>query len=270
MQITVLNVAHRKHEPNSFVYIRENGFGPDVFLFVHFILPAIVTIDGVEHFADKDACIIYPPELRQEYRHHNGVFLNDFLIVKCTDPFFIAKFGLPENEIFYVSNGVEISNLMESITYTITDKTIDRSRETPRFVQRLFETLSKLCVDMSPNLRRTYELRKRFAVMRDEVCKNPKGWTVKKMAERVWLTRSRFTVLYTELLKISPSADLIGIKIAHAKKLLVGTDLPVAEVSEHCGYTSVGHFIRIFCKHAGCTPLRYRKKHAQSKQERQA
>ena len=258
--MTVLNVAHRKHEPNSFVYIRENGFGPDAYLFVHFIKPAIVTLDGVDHFADSDACIIYPPCVRQEYRHHNGVFLNDFIIFKTDDRNFVARYGLPENEIFYVSEGQEISNIMQTIAYTITDKTIDRSGQTPGFVNKLFETTSRLCIDNSTNLKRAFELKKRFISLRDEVRADPKGWTVAKMAKHVWLTRSWFAVLYADFFSISPSNDLIGAKIARAKELLESTDLQVAEISEQCGYANVGHFIRTFSKVTKSTPLQYRKK----------
>ena len=266
--MTILNVAHRKHEPNSFVYLRENGFGPEVYLFVHFIKPAIVTLNGTEHFADSGACIIYSPEKRQEYRHYNGVFLNDFIIIKTDDHNFFTKFGLPENEIFYVSKGHEISNIMEIITYTVTDKTEDRSDQTPKFVIKLFETVSTLCVDNNTSLKRTYEIKKRFAAMRDEVQQSPGGWTVAKMAKRVWLTRSWFAVLYADFFGVSPSSDLIGIKIAHARKLLESTDLPVTEVSEQCGYTNVGHFIRTFSKTAKTTPLQYRKKCCDTKKLR--
>ena len=258
--MTILNVAHRKHEPNSFVYLREKGFGPEAYLFVHFIMPAIVTLNGVEHFADNDACIIYSPEQRQEYRHHNGVFLNDFIIIKTDDLNFFARFGLPENEIFYVSNGQEISNIMESIAYTITDRTVDRSDQTVKHVINLFETVSASCIDNNTNLKRTHEIKKRFIAMRDEVRASPGGWTVAKMAKRVWLTRSWFAVLYADFFDISPSSDLIGMKIVHAKKLLESTDLPVAEVAAQCGYANVGHFIRTFSKTAKATPLQYRKR----------
>ena len=258
--MTVLNVAHRKHEPNSFIYLREKGFGPNAYLFVHFIKPAIVTINGIEIFADCDACIFYTPEVRQEYRHHNGEFQNDFIIFKTDDSSFAARFGLPENEIFYVTNGIEISNIMSTIVYTVTDKTVDRSGQTPEFVNTLFETVSKLCIDNNTNLKRTHEMKKRFIALRDEVQADPKGWTVAKMAKRVWLTRSWFAVLYADFFGISPSGDMIKMKINHAKKLLESTDLAVAEISELCGYANVGHFIRTFGKIANTTPLQYRKK----------
>ena len=258
--MNILNVAHRRHEPSTFVYLREKGFGPNAYLFVHFIKPAIVTINGIETFADSGACILYAPEVRQEYRHHNGEFQNDFIIFTTDDTSFAARYELPENEIFYVSNGIEISDIMSTIVYTVTDKTVDRSGQTLEFVNTLFETVSKLCVDNNTNLKRTHEIKKRFIVMRDEVRANPKGWTVSKMAKRVWLTRSWFAVLYAEFFGISPSADLIRMKINYAKKLLENTDLAVAEISELCGYTNVGHFIRTFGKTANTTPLQYRKK----------
>ena len=258
--MTVLNVAHRKHEPNSFVHLRENGFGPETYLFVHFIKPANVTLNGIDHFVDGGACIIYSPEQRMEYRHHNGEFLNDFIIFKTDDSNFISRFGLPENVIFYVFNDIEISNIIESITYTITDKTTDRSSETPEFVNKLFETASKLCIDNYTNLKRTHEMKKRFIALRDEILTDPKGWTVAKMAKHAWLTGSWFAAIYADFFGVSPGADLIEMKIAHAKKLLNNTALPIAQISELCGYTNVGHFIRTFRKLVNSTPLQYRKK----------
>lgn len=260
-----MNVSHSKEEPNSFVYLMENGFGPDIFLFVHFIWPAVVTIDGVERLVDKNACIIYTPEARQEYRHYNGKFLNDFLIFHVEDPHFVARYGLPENEIFYVSNGDEVGSRIATIAYTITDKLIDRKEQTQRFVLLFFEALTRLSVDNTPSQKRTHELKQRFVSLRDDVKRNPSGWTVEKMAKNSWFTRSRFTVLYKDFFSVLPGADLVSMKIEHAKKLLKTSDMPVAEVSAACGYARVEHFIRIFNKLEKITPLQYRKKFDKNK-----
>jgi AraC family transcriptional regulator of arabinose operon len=254
-----MNVSHNKHEPDSFCYIVENGFGPDIFLFVHFILPAVVTINGIENLVSSNACIIYTPGQRQEYRHHNGIFLNDFLIFHVEDPHFVARYGLPENEIFYISSSDEIGPRLANIAYTITDKLIDRKDQTQQQVLRFFEALSHLCINNTPSLKRTHELKQRFIALRDEVKNNPRGWSVDKMAKSTWFTRSRFTVLYNEFFQISPGSDLVNIKIEHAKKLLKTTDMSIAEVSAACGYASVEHFIRIFNKQVNYTPLQYRK-----------
>lgn len=256
-----MNVSHYKREFNDFHALYDQGLAPDVYLFVYFIAPAVVTLNGVTHTVDKNACIIYTPGQRQDYKHHNGTFINAFLIFKLKDPHYLARYSLPINEIFYVKSGDEISILLELITYCTTDRLIDRSEQTQAHVDSLFNLISNLHIDNDPKLKREHEIKHRFLSLRDEIAKDPKGWTVEKMAKRAWFTRSRFTVLYNEFLHISPSNDLIHVKVEYAKRLLETTSKPIAEVAYESGYKSVEHFIRIFTKHVHCTPLQYRKKH---------
>lgn len=263
MSITVLSCSHHKRERNSFHQVVENGFGSQIYLFVHFILPAIVIIDGVEQLVDSDGCIIYTPGQRQEYKHYEGVFLNDFLIFQTNDPDFITRYNLPKNEIFYVSKGDEITWIMEKITYSVTDNFLEQKNKLQERVLKLFDILSDQYVDNNPSLKRVFEIKQRFIALRDEIRENPKGWSVDQMAKKVWFTRSRFTVLYSEFFNISPNADLINFKIEYAKKLLETTDRTVSEISAMCGYTSAEHFIRIFNKQVKYTPLQYRKKYKQ-------
>lgn len=257
--IDVLNVSHHKREVDFYCADNPGGFGLNIYLFIHFISPAVVVIDNNEHVTNKGACIIYTPGQKQEYRHCNGIFINDFLIYKVDDPHFAARYGLPQNEIFYVANSDEITRQMEVITYTVTDRLVDRSEETKQHVHKMFETLSDLYVENKPGSKRMFETRQRFISLRDEIRISPGDWTVDKMAKRVWLTRSRFSVLYNDFFNMSPNADLVSIRIEHAKKLLETTDMPIADISVVCGYSSVEHFIRIFNKYVKRTPLQYRK-----------
>jgi AraC family transcriptional regulator, regulatory protein of adaptative response / methylphosphotriester-DNA alkyltransferase methyltransferase len=48
--------------------------------------------------------------------------------------------------------------------------------------------------------------------------------------------------------------------IAEAKKLLLDTELPVAEISHRFGYGDTTNFIKFFKGIAGVTPLQFRKK----------
>lgn len=258
--LTILNVSHHKREIDFYCADNPSGFEHNIYLFVHFISQAVVVINGVEQITEKNACIIYAPGKSQKYSHYNGVFVNDFLIYKVDDSYFSARCGLPENEIFYITNGDEITRQLEIITYTITDKLVNRSEETRQNALFLFETLSKLYIENNPGSKRMFETKQRFIMLRDEMRKNQKDWTIEKMAKLVWFTRSRFSVLYTEFFNISPHSDLVNIKIEHAKKLLKTTNQPVTDISVECGYSSVAHFIRVFNKQEGITPLQYRKK----------
>jgi len=256
--ITVMNVSHYKREYENFHLVTENGFGPDIYLFVHFIQPAFVIIDGVRHVTRPNACILYSPGVRQEYGHINGTFLNGFLIFKTANPYLLARYGLPQNEIFYVQDAEKISFLLELVAYTLIDKLVDRKEETQQHLQSFFEMLSKQCIDNNSRQKRRLEIKQRFIAMRDEVMEAPKGWTIEKMSKRVWYTRSRFTVMYNQFFGKPPVVDLIEIKISHAKKLLETTGMTIANIAAECGYSSVGHFIRIFSKHVHTTPLQYR------------
>jgi AraC family transcriptional regulator len=43
-----------------------------------------------------------------------------------------------------------------------------------------------------------------------------------------------------------------------AKRLLIETKMPVAELALVCGFSSQSHFTVAFRKHAGLTPRKYR------------
>ena len=254
-----MNVSHYKREYDNFHLVTEHGYAQDIYLFVHFLKPAFVIIDGKKHITEPNACIFYTPGVRQEYGHIDGSFLNGFLIFKTGDKYILERHGLPQNRLFYVRDGEKISFLLELIAYTLLDKLVDRTGETSEHLRSFFDTCSKLCIDNIPNQKRNFEIKQRFIAMRDEVQKDPKNWTIEEMAKRVWYTRSRFSVIYNRFFGKPPAVDLIEMKLAHAKKLLETTALSVAKVSAECGYTSVEHFIRIFRKHEKVTPLQYRK-----------
>jgi len=256
LQINIMGVSHRKHELEYHI-IRETG--QPAINFVHFISPAAVVLGGKEYIVSKDTCIIYTPGHRQEYRNYNGILLNNYITFQVNDPDFTGRFGLPENEIFNISDGDEVTDIMEWLAWAVADKTEPHGEDIVNRIVGLFKTLADLYVDNNTSLRRLLEMKQRFIALRDEMRDHPKGWTIEKMAKQVWLTRSRFTVLYNHFFGISPNADLINIKVEYAKKLLVSTDLSIMDVSEQCGYSSVEYFIRLFSRQVDKTPLQYRK-----------
>ena len=257
--ISVMNVSHYKREYGNFHLIKENGFGPDIYLFVHFIEPAFVVIDDKRYVTQRNACIFYSPSVRQEYGHVNGTFLNSFIVLKTKDPYLLVRYGLPQNEIFYIQNIEKINFLLELVVYTLIDKLVNREKETQQHLENFLEMLSKQCNESDLFRKRSLEVKLRFIAMRDEVIAAPKEWTVEKMAKRVWYTRSRFSVIYSQFFGKSAVTDLIEIKINHAKKLLETADKSISEIAAECGYSSVEHFIRIFGKHVHTAPLQYRK-----------
>ena len=257
LQINIWGCAHRKHEPDYHL-VREEG--QQAINFVHFILPARVVTGGKEYVVKEDSCIIYTPGQRQEYKNHNEILLNNYITFQVNDPDFIGRFGLPENELFAISCGKEVTTIMEWLAWAMVDKTEPHGEDIVLQVVELFRTLAMLYVNDSASKQRWLNTKQRFITIRDEMRRNPKGWTVDKMASQVWLARSRFTVLYNNFFGIPPNSDLINIRVEYAKRLLTETDLLISEIAIECGYESVEYFIRMFKTITKKTPLQYRKR----------
>jgi AraC-like DNA-binding protein len=82
-------------------------------------------------------------------------------------------------------------------------------------------------------------------------------WTIKKMADKLKLSCSRFASLYKQEFRTSPTEDLIKTRISQAKKMLSTTKVSVKQVSVACGFESVHYFHRAFKKRIDITPKHY-------------
>ena len=79
------------------------------------------------------------------------------------------------------------------------------------------------------------------------------------MADKVYLSESRFYTLYKHIFGISPASDVINAKMNAAKNMLLYSNNSVNEIAVLLGYNSTTHFIRQFKKYNGVTPARYKK-----------
>jgi AraC-like DNA-binding protein len=80
------------------------------------------------------------------------------------------------------------------------------------------------------------------------------------LATALRLSPSRTSHLVQELFGRSFRALLIGERLAHAKSLLTSSDLSVTAVAEQTGFSSPYHFVRLFTRHLGCPPGRWRRR----------
>ena len=60
---------------------------------------------------------------------------------------------------------------------------------------------------------------------------------------------------------------LMELRMNKAKELLLDPNVSVANVCVMIGYTNTSHFIKLFQKHTGMTPAKYRDEHSSEKQE---
>lgn len=79
-----------------------------------------------------------------------------------------------------------------------------------------------------------------------------------ELAKRCALSPSYFNALFRKHTGQSPVEYVRKLRLAYARRLLVGSRLSIAEVGEQCGFANPNYFVRLFRKHHHCTPGDYR------------
>ncbi|MFI1868619.1 helix-turn-helix domain-containing protein [Streptomyces jumonjinensis] len=82
--------------------------------------------------------------------------------------------------------------------------------------------------------------------------------TIDDMARTAMFSKFHFTRIFRDVTGTSPGRFLSALRIQEAKRLLVHTDLSVADISSQVGYSSVGTFSSRFKTCVGLSPSAYR------------
>ncbi|HEY0908934.1 MAG TPA: AraC family transcriptional regulator [Bradyrhizobium sp.] len=85
-----------------------------------------------------------------------------------------------------------------------------------------------------------------------------RSWTLDDLGQRVGLGRSAFSARFTKLVGQSMYHYLIGRRMAEAAFLLESGDDGIARIATRVGYETVAAFSKVFHRHHGLTPGRYR------------
>lgn len=91
---------------------------------------------------------------------------------------------------------------------------------------------------------------------------------VEELAERCYMSRSRFAELFREQVGHPPAAFANVCRIDRAKDLLLLTHDPVAVIAAEVGLDDAKHFARLFQQHTGLSPTRFRRERRPARSER--
>ena len=78
------------------------------------------------------------------------------------------------------------------------------------------------------------------------------------LAEEFHFSTQYVSQLFKNEIGVNFLTYLTNIRMEKAKKLLLNTDLPIAEISEQSGYGDYRVFTKVFKKSEGVTPSQYR------------
>jgi transcriptional regulator GlxA family with amidase domain len=80
-----------------------------------------------------------------------------------------------------------------------------------------------------------------------------------RLAERLNLSPTRFHLVFTDAMGVAPVQYVKALRLRQAQRLLIKTDLPIAEVASQVGYEDPFHFSRAFKAQTGANPSDYRR-----------
>jgi len=85
------------------------------------------------------------------------------------------------------------------------------------------------------------------------------AWTLENLASDIGMSRAAFAKRFKSLVGQPMFEYLTALRVQRARELLMDTKLPLYEVASRVGYESDLAFTKMFKKHTGTTPIRYRK-----------
>jgi AraC family transcriptional regulator len=86
-----------------------------------------------------------------------------------------------------------------------------------------------------------------------------KRLTVADLAAQAFISPFHFARLFKMAIGESPHRYIVLKRIAFAKQLLAGSDLPIADIARTTGYKTQAHFTGAFRDIEGTTPAAYRR-----------
>lgn len=245
-----------KHD-EGFVYSR-NSY--DEYIFIHFMTP--VVLDGNE--VGAGTVILYGRNTNREFYSPKGKLVHDWIHMVGQVEELAESCGIELGVPYSVSDSNLISSLVENMQQELTKCRTGYRQMVNCKVEELFITISREINEPGDSSASETRLAEFEALRRQVLTSFAAPWTVEKMAERVYLSPSRFFDTYREIFGTTPKADLQNARISEAKTLLL-KGASVESVAFAVGYNSIYHFIRQFRRVVGVSPGRFAKSGAQPK-----
>ncbi len=85
--------------------------------------------------------------------------------------------------------------------------------------------------------------------------------STEKMAKEFFLSRTYFSTKFKAETGVTLTDFILNEKTEEAKRLLRYSDKPLSAIGAYLGFSSLGHFSRVFKKYSGITPKEYRDRH---------
>jgi len=121
------------------------------------------------------------------------------------------------------------------------------------FILRIFRNIT--AKNKPSNSTGAIAYRKLVETMNDSVLSNI---SISELAEKNYMSVSYVKALFNRYAGISPKSYYTNLRLFEATRLL-SEDISIKEIAERMGFSSPNYFTLFFKKHAGVTPMQYKK-----------
>lgn len=155
--------------------------------------------------------------------------------MKSTKLNMLIKEFIYESQNRHVSKAIVLDSLSSLITHEII-RTIIKYDSHPAYIsdnQAINEAIKHININYEQNI------------------------TLDDLATLSKLSRSHFTKVFAENMKVTPMEYLKIIRLQNAKKMLLSNRLPITQVSQQCGFNSSSYFTKTFKEAFNETPKEF-------------
>ncbi len=234
------------------------------YIFIHFLTPVTIIIDGVKHPSPAGSCIIYNKFSPQHFISDQCTLVHNWCHIEGDLDQVMNDYSLEYNYIYHCTDSVSSDRLIALMSEIEAEYLLSHTFSKELIELKFHEILLNVARDATEPIKNANKfkidsaIKDQFIALRKEMnYKYFEEWNISRMLDFVNLSISRFYEVYFILFESSPKSDLQSIRIEHAKSLLREKKYTVKEISETVGYTNQYHFIRQFKKLTGVTPGKF-------------
>lgn len=223
--------------------------GNNCYLFLFIRTKAVFGFDGKEIVTEPNTVILFDVSSPLHSHTYKGEYIDDSMIFETDE-----NITFPLNTPVYIGNAVDIAGYMRLI-YRAHNCGHDLSCS-----MLINAMLSEAATIVAKEEFSGMPHADRLVPLRYELYAHPeRDWTIKSMAEVLYVSEIYFQELYKNMFGVSCGADIIAARVRRGMSLLCETQKSITEIARLCGYNSPAHFARQFKLAVGVTPTEYRK-----------
>lgn len=218
------------------------------YLFLFVKTKAVFILSGSETVTEPNTVILFGVGDHHVYRACGDEYINDWIAFDSDE-----EMRIPTNEPICLGEAVDISGYIK-----LAQDAYLRGHEIvcSTILSAMFSEIGTIIAKERDS---GVPHADKLLPLRYDLYAHPeKDWSIKSMAERIYISEAYFQKLYKSMFGISCGADILNARIRYSMTLLASTRKSVTEIACQCGFNSPAHFSRQFRMAVGFSPSEYR------------